>query len=492
MDRLLFGTQSFGKTGAVTMAASLEPIAYDYSGALIEGTGISEADIAALAAPLEAARREVLDDRQLAASGKPLPPEKVPLDCGFIDWPDNLLKEYEAQRADSQVGRILAAAANLGEHVDRVVVLGIGGSYLGARAVFEACCHPYHNELSRAERGGKPRLYFAGHNVDNDSTLALIDLLHSGHSPATGALERWGIEVISKSGGTLETAIALRQFLAALSRSLGGDDQLLRQLVIPVTGDRGKLSELAQAAGWEVRFPIPDGIGGRYSVLTAVGLLPMATVGVDIIKLLEGAAAMNARFQKALVAENPVLNYVAVAHLMEVRRGATIRVLSAWGQGLEAAGMWYDQLLAESLGKHERGATPLTAVNTRDLHSRGQQHQQGRRDKLITNLVVDRPRRPPLAIGAAKFDQDQLNVLARKTLPEVLGAAMAGTNQAYAEVGRPTTALHLPRLDEASLGQFFQMMMLATAVEGRLIGINPYGQPGVESYKKHMTALLYK
>ncbi len=469
---------------------SLEPITYDYSGALIEGTGISESEIASLAGKLEAARQEVLSDRQLAASGKSLPPQKDPLDCGFIDWPDNLLKEYRQDRTNSQVARILAAGANLAELVDRVVVLGIGGSYMGARAVFEACCNPHHNELSRADRGGKPRLYFAGHNADNDATQALLDLLGSGRKTDSGVLGRFGIEVISKSGGTLETAIALRLFVAALARLLGPDEQLLRQLVIPVTGDHGKLADLAKAAGWEVRFPIPDGIGGRYSVLTAVGLLPMATVGVDIVKLLEGAAAMNARFQSALVAENLVLNYVAVAHLMEVRRGATIRVLSTWGSGLEAVGMWYDQLLSESLGKHERGATPLTVVNTRDLHSRGQQHQEGRRDKLITNLIVDQPRHYPLAIGESKFDQDQLNSLAKKTLPQVLSAAIAGTNQAYAEVGRPTTDLHLPRLDEASLGQFFQMMMLVTAVEGRLIGINPYGQPGVESYKKHMSANL--
>jgi glucose-6-phosphate isomerase len=148
--------------------------------------------------------------------------------------------------------------------------------------------------------------------------------------------------------------------------------------------------------------------------------------------------------------------------------------------------------LAESLGKHERGATPLTVVNTRDLHSRGQQHQQGRRDKLITNLIVDRARRDSLKVGRSEFDQDQLNSLADKSLCDIMAAAIAGTNQAYFEDKRPTADLHLPRLDEGSLGQFFQMMMLATVVEGRLIGINPYGQPGVEAYKKHMNANLRK
>ena len=187
-----------------------------------------------------------------------------------------------------------------------------------------------------------------------------------------------------------------------------------------------------------------------------------------------------------------MLDFVGVCHLLEEQRGCNIRVLSTWGKGLEAAGLWYDQLLAESLGKHEKGATPLTVVNTRDLHSRGQQHQEGRRDKLITNVIVDNVRRDRLAVGKSDHDQDQLNALASKTLPEIMAAAIAGTNQAYAEDRRPTADLHLPQLDEAALGQLFQMLMLATVVEGRLIGINPYGQPGVEGYKKHMNAFLRK
>jgi glucose-6-phosphate isomerase len=175
---------------------------------------------------------------------------------------------------------------------------------------------------------------------------------------------------------------------------------------------------------------------------------------------------------------------------METMRGCTIRLLSTWGKRLEAVGLWYDQLLSESLGKQERGAMPLTVVNTRDLHSRGQQHQEGKRDKLITNVIVDQPSGAPTKIGVSDLNQDGLNELAEKTLTDVLAAATAGTNQAYREENRPTADLHLPRLDEYSLGQFFQMMMLATVVEGRLLGINPYGQPGVEAYKKNMNAIL--
>jgi glucose-6-phosphate isomerase len=185
-----------------------------------------------------------------------------------------------------------------------------------------------------------------------------------------------------------------------------------------------------------------------------------------------------------------VLKYVATAHLLETRRGANLRVLSVWSKGLEYAGLWYDQLLAESLGKRELGATPLTTVNTRDLHSRAQQHQEGRRDKLFTNVIVDRWRYEPLPVGRSERDEDKLNDIAQRTLPELMSAAIQGTNEAYREDKRPTADLHLPSSDEWSLGQFFQMLMLATVVEGRLIGINPYGQPGVQKYKENMKRIL--
>ena len=227
-------------------------------------------------------------------------------------------------------------------------------------------------------------------------------------------------------------------------------------------------------------------------MLSAVGLLPGAIMGVDVVRLLEGAAAMTEHFRTAPPEENIVLQYVAVSHLMEKLRGATTRVLALWSNAMEATGLWYDQLLSESLGKRGQGATPLSIVNTRDLHSRGQEHQQGRRDKLITNVIVDVNRREKLLVGSSDLDEDQLNNLADKSLAELMAAAIAGTKEAYAEDGRPTADLHLPKLDEAALGQFFQMMMLATAVEGRLIGVNPYGQSGVEEYKQNMNALLRK
>jgi glucose-6-phosphate isomerase len=463
----------------------LAPISYDYSGLiaakdaspLVQQTGLVEADLKWLAPRLASVRQQVLDNLALYERGGQAPAEMQPLDAGFIGLPERLLGKDRPL-----LDQITAAGDRLAKEVDRVLVLGIGGSYMGARSLFEACCHPYHNEISRQRRGGRPRIYFEGNNVDNDAVQGLLDLVEGS--------DDWGIIVISKSGGTLETAVAFRVFLEALQKSCHADMDKVRRRVIPVTGETGRLRDLANALGCKDIFPIPDGVGGRFSILSAVGLLPAAVMGLDVHHLLEGAAAMNERFRTAAPLNNPVLDYVGVSRMMEVRRGATIRVLSTWGKGLEAVGLWYDQLLSESLGKNGQGATPLTVVNTRDLHSRGQQHQEGRRDKLITNLLVEHADREPVAIEPSAFDQDKLNDLSGKTLPDILRAAYAGTNQAYAEDYRRTAAIRLPRLDEGSLGQLFQMFMLATVAEGRLIGINPYGQPGVEGYKKNMTAIL--
>ncbi len=463
----------------------LDPIAYDYSGLIVpkdaprfvRQTGLVEGDLRWLAPRLTAARQEVLDNQAMYERGIQPPEENQPLDAAFFDLPERLLDEDRPL-----MERIVAAGDRLAKDVDRVVILGIGGSYMGARALFESCCHPYHNELSRQRRGGRPRIYFAGHNVDNDSTQGLLDLLEGS--------DDWGIIVISKSGTTLETAVAFRLFRDTLRKACGDDAEKFRRRIIAVTGEKGGLHELAESIGCLDVFPIPDGVGGRYSVLTAVGLLPAAVMGLDVGHLLEGAAAINERFRTAPPLENPPLDYAGLSRLMETRRGQTIRVLSVWADGLEGVGMWYDQLLSESLGKNGMGSTPLTVLNTRDLHSRGQQHQEGRRDKLITNLVVERTHREWLAVERADLNQDNLNLLSGKTLPEILRAAYAGVNQAYAEDYRRSATITLPRLDEGSLGQLFQMLMLATVVEGRLVGINPYGQPGVEAYKKHMNAIL--
>ena len=458
------------------------PLHYDPAAAL---KIFPDANPTKLADRLNAARDEVLADVDLWRSGGEVPAEKQPLDAGFIPLPDDLLADYEKQGNASLLGRIDEAAGFLREQIDRLVVLGIGGSYMGARAVFESLCDPYHNELPREARSA-PRIYFEGNNVDSDALRSLLSLLESGSL----ASDPWGIVVISKSGGTLETAASFRILLNAIETFYDGENAI-HDLVIPVTGASGsKLRALSESMNFSRLFPVPEGVGGRFSVLSAVGLLPAACLGIDIVSLLRGAADMNERFRTAAVGENPALDYTGVCHVLEAAHGMDVRVLSTWGKKLEATGLWYDQLLAESLGKQERGALPLTIVNTRDLHSRGQQHQEGKRDKLITNLIVEETRGEPLEIPRFDNDADQLNKYAGKSIADVLEAAIAGTNQAYAEDDRPTADIRLPRLDAYEMGGLLQMLMLATAVEGRLIGINPYGQPGVEAYKKNMTAEL--
>ncbi len=450
---------------------------------------ITEQQWGNLAEPLESARDETLDDIDLLRTNADIPAEKQPLDAGFIPWPQELL----SGGSDQLLTRIEESAARLQSTIDKLLVLGIGGSYMGLRALFEALRDPYHNELDRNDRAGVPRLYFDGNNLDSDSTASLLSLLTGSERSPDRLEDRWGIVVISKSGATLETAAAFRIYRQALENFHRGNREATQSLVVPVTGFGGKLYRLAQHLGYQDLFPIPDGVGGRFSVFTAVGLYPAAVLGIDIRALFEGAVEMNEHFRTAPYGENAVLDYVATCHLLERDHGMNIRVLSTWGNRLEATGLWYDQLLAESLGKQERGATPLTVVNTRDLHSRGQQHQEGARDRIITNLIVQQAAEHPVLVPQVpdQENEDDLNRLTRHHLTGLLDAAIEGTNQAYAEDDRPTADILLPRLDARRMGQLLQMLMLATVVEGRLIGINPYGQPGVEAYKKNMSRILF-
>ena len=448
------------------------PLTYDNAAAL----ALLPAHAAeALRPDLEKAREEVFADVALFEAGGPVPEEKRPLDAGFIELPRKLL----AAKDGGELADLLAAADRFREEVDAFVLLGIGGSYMGLRALQEALGDPLHNEFAKRDRLG-PKLYYAGNNADPAVTAGLLEHLANGGD--------WGIVVVSKSGGTLETALAFRLFREQLEAQFG---EAAAKRVIPVTGGEGsKLRALAEEKGYADVFPVPEGVGGRFSVLSAVGLVPAAVLGLNVEALLTGAVAMTDRFRDADPGDNPVLDYVATCHLFEKHLSMDVRVLSTWGARLEAVGLWYDQLLAESLGKQQRGALPLTVVNTRDLHSRGQQHQEGKRDKLIHNLYAASPGGPDPEIPESDANQDGLNRYAGKTMFDVLTAAREGTDQAYAEDRRPTADIALPGLTAHAVGQLLQFFMLATAVEGRLIGINPYGQPGVEAYKKNMTAIL--
>jgi glucose-6-phosphate isomerase len=416
------------------------------------------------------------------------PPANLrPLQPGFIDLPQKLLDGYKRKQDASELGKVLRLAQRLRDTVDRVVVIGIGGSYLAGRAIFDALCHTHHNEMPSKLRMGKPRIYFEGNTADNDSLQDLFELLENTCVDPDIVEERWGVIVVSKSGDTLETAATFRAVKAEAAKFYGPKSEMLRTVIVPVTGPKSPLRALCKAEGFpdDDILTVPDEVGGRFSAFTGVGLLPAAVMGLDVRAMLLGAATMTRRFIEEPFDRNPVLQFAAVNHLM-TERGKTLRVLSAWSKKLEAVGWWYDQMLSESLGKYGRGATPLTTVSTRDLHSRGQQHQDGPRDKLINNLVVRQVKHPPVVIGMADHNEDDLNQFSRKGLPDILDAAFKGATEAYTEVARPSADITLPMISEHTIGQLLQMLMLATVVEGRLMGTNPYGQPGVQAYKANL------
>lgn len=466
-------------------------IKFDASGARNFDDGVSEAQIRAILPVIDRLRNEMLVDDPNRYSKGNLPESQSPLDSRFYWLPEELLDEYKKRRESSELGRIFDLSNSIIDHVDAIVVLGIGGSYMGAKALMDAFCDPYHNELSRSARGSRPRIYFEGNNLDNDSMQSLISRLSSGGYGNSPAEKRHALVVVSKSGTTLETAIAFRIFLKNLKQSLKTDaDEWVPKLVIPITGGNGKLRELSSNIGCKHIFNVPEGVGGRFSIFSSVGLLPAALLGIDCMKLLQGAIAMSRHFEESCPEENIIMQYVATNHLLAQNRGKNIRVLSVWSKQLESSGMWYDQLLAESNGKDGIGSTPITTVNTRDLHSRHQQHQQGRNDKVFNNLLVELQRTDPLKVGSSDLNQDGLNDLATKSVSDVLTAAIEGTNQALRTDSRPTTTITLPAIEPFYLGQLYQMLMIATVIEGRLLGVNPYGQPGVEKYKINMNKKL--
>jgi glucose-6-phosphate isomerase len=478
-----------------------EALVYDYqslmASALEEWTAAAELRTRHFVSParLKELTPRLLQCRSLVAADRDarnVAPENLPIDAGFIDLPQNLLDNLRRKGEASDLGRCITLANRLRDDADRVVILGIGSSYLGARALFESLKSTYHNELPPETRLGTPRIYFEGNNLDNDALQDLLDLIQVTCVDPERREERWAVVVVSKSGTTLEPAVALRAFRREAVEYYGLRSEWLKQIFVAVTAATSKLRDLFRADGFAEAdmVTMPDNVSSRFSVFTAAGLLPAALMGLDTRALLLGAAAMTKRFLEEPFERNPVLQYAAVNYLISEECGKPIRVLSIWSKKLEAFGLWYDQLLAESLGKHGRGPTPLSVLPTRDLHSRGQQHQEGPRDRLINNLVVKSPRGVPIGVGMADRNEDELNAYNRKGMPDLMDAALNGTNKAYYEVARPTADLVMPSLSEHTMGQLFQMLMLATVVEGRLMGVNPYGQPGVEPYKRNMRDIL--
>lgn len=389
---------------------------------------------------------------------------------GWIDLPVNYDKE--------EFARIKKAAAKIQSDSEALVVIGIGGSYLGARAAIEFLCHSFYNTVSREIRKA-PEIYFAGNSISSTYLQHLIDVIGD---------RDFSVNVISKSGTTTEPAIAFRVFKAMLEKKYGKEDAAKR---IYATTDkaRGALKKLAAEEGYET-FVVPDDVGGRFSVLTAVGLLPIAVSGADIDKLMEGAAAGRKQALEAEFADNDALKYAAIRNILH-RKGKTVEVLANYEPSLHYISEWWKQLYGESEGKDRKGIFPASVDLTTDLHSMGQFIQDGARIMFETVLNVEESR-CALTIGEEPADLDGLNYLAGKTVDFVNKSAMNGTILAHTDGDVPNLVVNIPKQDEYTLGELFYFFEFACGVSGYILGVNPFNQPGVESYKKNMFALLGK
>ena len=382
---------------------------------------------------------------------------------GWVDLPRQAL-------AGEELKRILAAAERIQQQAQVLVVVGIGGSYLGARAVYELLGH-------RCKDAGV-ELIFAGNGLSTDATLAAIRAIGD---------RDFAVNVISKSGTTTEPAVAFRIFRALLENRYGREEARGR-IYATTDGTKGALRALAEQEGYE-RFLVPDDVGGRYSVLTAVGLLPLAAAGLDVTALLTGAEAERQALWEG-GAQSAAWQYAAARNAL-YEQGKDIELLACYEPHFQFFTEWWKQLFGESEGKEGKGIFPAGASYTADLHSMGQYVQEGRRALLETVVYFQNPA-GALAVPSDPESADGLEFLAGKPLSFVLEQAMRATALAHADGGVPNLLLTLPRADEESAGALLYFFELACGLSGYLLGVNPFDQPGVEAYKQNMYALLGK
>ena len=391
----------------------------------------------------------------------------------FTGWVD-LPKAYDRAEFD----RIKAAAEKIQSDSDALVVIGIGGSYLGARAAIEALSHSFYNLLPRAKRG-TPEIYFVGNSISSTYMAELMELLEG---------KEISVNVISKSGTTTEPAIAFRVFREYMENRYGKAGAAKR---IFATTDkaRGALKKLADEEGYE-RFVIPDDVGGRYSVLTPVGLLPIAVAGIDIDRMMKGAADAADLYSNDDITVNECYQYAALRNAL-YRKGKTIEIMVNYEPSMHYFTEWWKQLYGESEGKDQKGIFPAGVDFTTDLHSMGQYIQDGLRNIFETVLNIEKPRKN-LAIKEDKDDLDGLNFLAGKDIDFVNRMAMQGTILAHTDGGVPNLVVNIPEMDSYWFGNMVYFFEKACGISGYLLGVNPFDQPGVEAYKKNMFALLGK
>lgn len=386
---------------------------------------------------------------------------------GWLTLPTNYDKE--------EFARIQAAAERIKQDTDVFIAIGIGGSYLGARAVIEFLKSPLYNNLKK----DTPDVYFAGNNI---SAAALSELL----SLCEG--KRVSINVISKSGTTTEPAIAFRVFRDYLEKTVGAEEAR-RRIYVTTDKARGTLKGLADREGYET-FVVPDDVGGRFSVLTAVGLLPIAVAGCDIAELMAGAAEAQSALADPSLEKNDCYKYAALRNIL-LRKGRAVELMVSYEPRYAMMAEWWKQLYGESEGKDGKGLFPASVVFSTDLHSLGQFVQDG--SNILTETVVLIDKSPvELIIQEDPENVDGLNFLTGRTMEEINRKAYEGTVLAHTDGGTPNMVLHIPDVCEKELGYLLYFFEKACAISGYMLGVNPFDQPGVEAYKKNMFALLGK
>lgn len=391
----------------------------------------------------------------------------------FLGWID-LPVDYDKE----EFARIKKAAEKIRSDSEVLLVIGIGGSYLGARAAIEFLSHSFYNIVDKSVRKA-PEIYFCGNSISSTYLKHLMDVVGD---------RDFSVNMISKSGTTTEPAIAFRVFKEKLEKKYGKEGAAKR---IYATTDkaRGSLKNLADEEGYET-FVVPDDVGGRFSVLTAVGLLPIAVSGADIDKLMEGAASGRKRALENDYENNDSLLYAALRNIL-LRKGKKVEILANYEPAVHYVSEWWKQLFGESEGKDQKGLLPASVDLTTDLHSMGQFIQDGSRIMFETVINVEKSREE-IIIGEEPVDLDGLNYLAGKSVDFVNKSAMNGTILAHTDGQVPNFVVNVPEVNEFYLGELFYFFEFACGVSGYLLGVNPFNQPGVESYKKNMFALLGK
>ncbi len=386
---------------------------------------------------------------------------------GWVDLPTNYDKE--------EFSRIKKAAEKIKKDTEVFVVIGIGGSYLGARAAIEFLTSPNYNALAK----DTPQIYFTGNSISSSALSDIIELCEG---------KEVSINMISKSGTTTEPAIAFRVFREMLEKKYGKEGAKER---IYCTTDkaRGTLKELADKEGYET-FVVPDDVGGRYSVLTAVGLLPIAVAGADIDALMAGAKKAQDEFNNDDLYSNDCYKYAAIRNIL-YNKGYSTEIMVSYEPAYTLMNEWFKQLYGESEGKDKKGIFPASVIFSTDLHSLGQYIQDGRRNLFETVVLFDKCKKE-ITLGEDPTNVDGLNFLSGKTMGFVNQKAFEGTVLAHNDGGVPNVVLDVEDMDESNLGYLIYFLEKACAISGYILGVNPFNQPGVESYKKNMFALLGK